>query len=495
MKDKKTTAGSDLFLRIFRATFVAVIIGFLGFYVYTGAVGENPKNPFKLGLDLAGGSRLVYEADLSKNDPAEAPALMQTLRNVIEKRINAFGVAEPAIYVETGSVVSGGEESHRLVVELPGVTDVRQAIDEIGRTPLLEFKLLDLDKALSMQNSSASTSSIPLSLETDENGETKLVGLTDEDGNLTIPTEAEPNMDDIYVETGLTGRYLERAQKNIVSSAQSGTGLMEVIVSLKFTPEGADLFADITRNNVGKSLAIFLDGEMISSPQIREAITGGEASISGNFSNAEAKELADNLSLGALPVPIHLDSVQTVGASLGQEVIDKGVTAGVIGFALTALFLTVWYRLPGLMASLALLAYVVIMLALFQKIPVTLTAAGLAGFIISMGIAVDANVLVFERIKEELRAGKSSKEAIDEAFSRAWTAIRDCNVSGVLSTLVLFWLGSAMVKGFALVFCIGIIVSMFSALVLTRIFMEVLPRVEAKDKTIWSFLINSGLSK
>jgi preprotein translocase subunit SecD len=477
--DQVTNQGAQTFLRIFRVTLLIGFLVWLSFFIYNNTFSENTEKPFKLGLDLAGGSHLIYEADTTGVDPLEIPDLMNTLRDVIERRINVFGVSEPAIYVESSSIVSG-EQHQRLVVELPGVTDVSKAVEEIGRTPLLEFKLVNLE-ALAAQKSISEVSGIGKDGE-----ETKaLVKLS----SSSLEKIGEP-----YIDTGLTGRYLESSRMEF-TGGQSGSVPNEPVVSLNFTKEGSDLFAKITRENVGQQLAIFLDGEMISSPRINEAITGGTAIISGGFNPQEARDLAQNLNFGALPVPIELINTQTIGASLGQEVLQKGVMAGAIGLGIIILFMLLWYRLPGFIAGIALLSYVIIMLALFQLIPVTLTAAGLAGFIISIGMAVDANVLVFERMKEEFKAGKTSRESAREGFNRAWGAIRDSNITSILAAIILFWFGSSLVKGFALVFGIGVLVSMISALVITRTLLMALPEVNKEQSRVWTFLFGSGLSK
>ncbi len=277
------------------------------------------------------------------------------------------------------------------------------------------------------------------------------------------------------------------------AGGNSGQLANEPLVSVQFTDEGGELFADITRANVGEQMGIFLDGELLSAPRINEAITGGTAIISGGFTPDEARELAQNLSFGALPVPIELQSTQTVGASLGAEVLGKGVQAGMLGISLVLIFMVLWYRVPGLVAGIALGSYVILMLALFQFIPVTLTAAGLAGFILSLGMAVDANVLVFERMKEEYRNGKSSREAARIGFNRAWSAIRDGNITSLLSAIILFWFGTSIVKGFALVFGMGVVISMFTAIVVTRTLLVALPDTPSEKKSIWSFLLGSGL--
>jgi preprotein translocase subunit SecD len=471
--------GSTIFLRFFRAFLVLGVLGYLAFFVYGNVVREGANYPFKLGLDLAGGAHLVYEADTSKISPAEVPELMNVLRDVIEKRINTFGVSEPVVYVESSSFVSA-EQHERLVVELPGVTDVAAAVAEIGRTPLLEFKLLDRE-ALDTQ--------------------AQVEALRQENASSGVKFEAvEVNgkaVDSVnpYIDTGLTGRYLESARLEFAGGGQSGQFANEPIVSIKFSSEGGDLFAKITKENVGEQLAIFLDGELISAPRINESIVGGTAIISGNFDPEEARALAQNLSFGALPLPISLASTQTVGATLGKEVLNRGIEAGIIGLSLVVVFMLLWYRLPGLVAIIALLGYIVIMLTLFQIIPVTLTAAGLAGLVISIGMAVDANVLVFERMKEEMLAGKSTEESAKEGFSRAWGAIRDGNVTSILSAVILFWFGTSIVKGFALVFGIGVIASMISAIIVTRTLLMVLPNKKRTDSKLWSFLLSSGLSK
>ena len=467
-----TSPKVDAFLRLFRALAILVAVSGLAFLVYQNATSSDAKHPFKLGLDLAGGSHLVYEADVSTINPIEVPALMEVLRNVIESRINIFGVSEPIVQVEKSSFVSS-EPHQRLVVELPGVTDVGEAVAEIGRTPLLEFKLIDESALANIQAIDIINSSIA-------------------SGSVNISSQVEANKDP-YIVTGLTGRYLKSATLEFTSGG-GGSLANEPIVSIQFTDEGGQLFQKITSENIGARLAIFLDGEIVSSPRINEAISGGQAIISGSFNPETAKELAQNLNFGALPVPITLASTQTVGASLGLDVLQKGMVAGIVGLLTVIGFMILWYRLLGIVAGLALIMYVVIMLGLFQFIPVTLTAAGLAGFILSLGIAVDANVLVFERMKEEYRNGKGSHEAAKVGFARAWFAIRDGNATSILSAIILFWFGTSMVKGFALVFGIGTLVSMFTALTFTRTLLMTLPDTKRVTGGLKSWLFGSGLS-
>lgn len=479
---KQSSEGSQTFLRWFRTVLMLSFIGWIAFAVYQNVITEDSKYPFKLGLDLAGGSHLVYEADTTGVDPLDIPELMNVLRDVIERRVNTFGVSEPIVQVESSSFVTD-TQIERLVVELPGVTDVGEAVAEIGRTPLLEFKLYSAEKA-AQQEALKSLSSLTGS---STGTGSAVIGNVEINGEAI--TDEEP-----FVDTGLTGRYLETASLEFAGGS-GGQLANEPLVAVRFTDEGGKLFADITRSHVGEQLGIFLDGELLSAPVINEAITGGTAIISGSFTPEEARELAQNLSFGALPVPIELQSTQTVGASLGAEVLGRGIDAGMVGLGFVILFMVLWYRLPGLVAGMALLSYIVMMLALFQLVPVTLTAAGLAGFVLSLGMAVDANVLVFERMKEEFKLGVGSRLAAEIGFSRAWSAIRDGNITSLLSAIILFWFGTSMVKGFALVFGMGVIISMLSALVVTRTLLMALPDVRKTDNSLMARLLGSGLQK
>jgi len=266
--------------------------------------------------------------------------------------------------------------------------------------------------------------------------------------------------------TALTGKYLQNAQV----SFDQNMGKPEI--DLQFNEEGAKLFEELTSKNVNKRIAIYLDGQPISAPTVQEAISGGKARITGTFTLEEAKTLVKRLNAGALPVPIKLINQETIGASLGKISLMQSLLAGLIGLLAVAVFMMLWYRLPGLLAVLALLVYTAVVLAIFKLIPVTLTLAGIAGFILSIGMAVDANILIFERTKEELKSGKSLGGAIDEGFKRAWTSIRDSNVSSLITCLILFWLGTSVIKGFALTLAIGIVISLFSAITVTRTFLK-----------------------
>lgn len=433
------------------AIFIIIASLGIGYFVYhSEQVKTGPWSfPFKLGLDLNGGTHLTYKADVSKVAPSDVAASMDSLRQVIERRINLFGVSEPVVQVEQSTIFSSAGE-HKLVVELPGVTDISTAIALIGQTPLLEFKLQKTASSTQTLNTSASS--------------------TD------------------FVDTGLTGRYLKAATLEFDQTTAQPT------VSLAFNDEGTKLFADITRSNVGRVVGIFLDGTPISLPVVRSEIANGKAVISGGFTPTEARQLVQDLNYGALPVPIELIGTQTIGASLGQNALNASVHAGLLSLLLISLFLLVWYRLPGLFASLSLVVYTLIMLALFKLIPVTLTAAGLAGFILSMGMAVDANILIFERMKDELSRGRNLRDAIREGFARAWLSIRDGNLSTIISAVVLFWLSNtALVKGFALVLGLGVIVSMITAISLTRTFLLAVSSATAGK--VATFLYVSGFTK
>ncbi|PIP58466.1 MAG: protein translocase subunit SecD [Candidatus Vogelbacteria bacterium CG22_combo_CG10-13_8_21_14_all_37_9] len=437
-------------------------------------------------MDLSGGSQLIYQADVSKLSPSDIPDAMDALKGVIERRVNVFGVGEPIIQSEQVGI--GASATHRLVVELPGVSDLKQAEGMISQTPSLEFRLERADgpvkdRILAVQKEVQNYLTTEVASGT-------IASIADLEKTITDRFGAETwtliNEDALYVSTGLDGKYLERA------SVQFNQNSINPSIGITFTSEGAKLFAQITEQNIGKSLAIYLDGKQISAPTIRDAIRDGRGEISGQFSLAEAKDLVKNLNLGALPVPISLVSTQTIGATLGTEALAKGIKAGMIGFLIIAIFMILWYRLPGVVAVLSLSIYITIMLAIFKLIPVTLTAAGIAGFILSIGIAVDANVLIFERLKEEINNGKKISEALHDGFSRAWTSIRDSNTATILSSIILFWFGSSLIKGFGLNLAIGVIISMFTAITVTRTFLLALG-FKGESKLV-RFLFSSGLS-
>lgn len=403
-----------------------IVLGVLLAVFIQASQKPNARFPFKLGLDLVGGTELIYRADLSKVSVNDVSTSMDALREVIERRVNIFGVSEPIIQVEQAGLISGNTD-HRLIVELPGVNDTSEAIAMIGKTPILEFRL-----------------------EKDD-----LSSLSEDELNALTADEA-------FISTGITGGLLKNAQLQFNSTTQKP----EIV--LNFNDEGKALFAKVTRENIGKTLAIFLDGQMIQAPVIQDAIENGTAQITGAFDANAAKEVVKQLNYGALPVPIELISQQTIGASLGSAALNAGLKAGIVGFILLSIFLILWYRLPGVVSVVALILYVLISVSLFLLVPVTLTAAGLAGFILSIGMAVDANILIFERMKEELQSGKTLEESMYEGFNRAWLSIRDSNISSMITAVVLFWLGTSAVKGFALTLGLGVAVSMFTAITASR---------------------------
>jgi len=392
------------------------------------------RGPFRLGLDLSGGTHLIYEADVSQIPSSDISTTMNGLRDVIERRVNLFGVSEPK--VETLEV--GG--SHRLVVELAGIKDIKDAIKLIGETPFLEFK---------EQRS-------------------------EEESNLIVEKQKANDPAYLYEDPyfisatpALTGKYLKSAQLSFDPTTY------EAYVSLQFNDEGAQIFEELTTKNIQKVLAIYLDGQPISLPTVQDTISGGKAQITGRFTTDEAKLLVERLNAGALPVPINLVSQQSIGASLGEQSFNLSIKAGIIGLAVVVVFMLVYYHIFGFFASLALLIYTVLSLAIFKLIPVTLTLSGIAGFILSIGMAVDANILIFERSKEERRKGLNKFRAIEEGFNRAWPSIRDSNISTIITCLVLYNFTTSIVKGFALTLLIGVVISMFTAITVTRSFLRV----------------------
>ncbi|MFA7209163.1 MAG: protein translocase subunit SecD [Parcubacteria group bacterium] len=495
------------------------------------------KLKINLGLDLQGGIHLEYKPDLSKIDSSKIDESMQAVQDVIERRVNAFGVAEPTIY----TTKSGSER--RLIVELAGVKDINQAKNLIKETPFLEFKaegpadtskdipqeMLDtlnkqakqkaedlLKKALAgddFAQLARDNSEDPGSK--DNGGDLGFVkkntfvpefdkvlfdgglkdgevygqlvetqfgwhiikkieqrgegdGLEIHSAHILIAKKANPAPKVNYVATGLTGKNLKNATVDFASQ-----GLSEPQVALKFDDEGTKLFAELTKGNIGKSIAIYLDEQIISAPIVQAEITNGEAVITGNFSVEEAKSLVKRLNEGALPVPINLVSQESVDASLGGESLAKSLKAGYIGLGLVVVFMLLYYRFLGLIASFALLVYAGMMVSIFKLSgltpwQITLTLPGIAGFILSIGMAVDANILIFERTKEEIRRGRTILGSLDEGFKRAWTSIRDGNISSIITSLILIELGTGFVKGFAVTLIVGVLLSMFTAVTISR---------------------------
>lgn len=373
------------------------------------------KKPTKLGLDLVGGSRIVLEAQTTDTIAKITPDMMSSLQFAIENRVNALGVAETLVQ-QTGE--------KRLLVEIPNVSDPAKAKEFLGETAELEFKK-------------------PL------------------DGKYGATG---------WISSGLTGKDVKKA---LISTNPGG----QWVVSLEFNDKGTKKFGELTSKMVGQSMAIFFNGELQSAPTIQEPILGGHAQISGGdsgFAYEEAKKMVDLLNAGALPVPAKIIEESLVGPTLGADSIAKSKTAGIIGIGLVMLFMLLYYRLPGFIADIALIIYSILVFAVFKVVPVTLTLAGIAGFILSIGMAVDANILIFERTKEELKAGRTLFTAINAGFDRAFTSIFDSNMTTIITCVILYFLGTSIIKGFALTLIIGVVISMFTAITVTKNFMHLL---------------------
>ncbi|MCX6760170.1 MAG: protein translocase subunit SecD [Candidatus Nealsonbacteria bacterium] len=408
------------------------------------------NKPFKLGLDLQGGTHLVYEADLSNIPKADYSPAMSGLRDIIERRVNMFGVSEPVVQTEEQA------GHHRLIIELAGIKDPAEAIKMIGQTPFLEFK---------EQKSEEEIKKI-----TDKQNEIK--GKTPEE-ILKIP-DYQVAYEDPFLSTGLTGKYLSRADL----SFDPNTSAPEI--SLQFNDEGAKIFEDLTGRNVGKPLAIYIDNVLLSAPVVQTKISGGKAQITGKFTVKEAQDLVKNLNAGALPVPIKMVSQESVGPTLGAASLKQSLFAGILGFIAVVIFMILFYRFPGVLASVALCTYVILALALFKLLSITLTLAGIGGFILSIGMAVDANILIFARMREELKSGKGVSASVEEGFRRAWPSIRDSNINSLIVCGILFTFATSFIKGFALSLSLGIMVSLFSAIFITRVLLIAFlrPRLE-----------------
>jgi len=387
----------------------------------------------KFGLDLSGGTQLVLQADMKDVAAADRASALDGAREVIERRVNFFGVSEPIVQTAIG------QNTHRIVVELPGISDVNQAIALIGQTAQLDFR-----------------------------------EFTKPDASVSATTTYADLMQ-MTKSVGLTGKDLKRAAVTFDTT----TGSPEV--SLQFAADGGKKFAAVTTRLVGKPLGIFLDGMPITMPVVKQEITDGAAVINGTFTQEEAKNLALQLNAGALPVPVSVVQKSTIGASLGQSSVTKSIYAGSVGLIIVAIFMIAQYGWLGFMADLALVVYGLLTYAIFRAIPITLTLPGIAGFILSIGMAVDSNILIFERFKEEKRAGRPWRVAMELGFGKAWDSIRDANFTTLLTCGILYNPGnwdflptSGMVRGFAVTLFIGVIASLFTGIVVTRTFIRVL---------------------
>lgn len=397
---------------------------------------------FHLGLDLQGGTSVTLRADMKGIPSDERDSALESAKTVIENRINLFGVSEPVVQTEMVN------NDYRILVEIPGVTDVNQAVALVGKTAKLTF----------WEGSGTETASQAAQLAT----QSAMLDLK-KGYPIGITSSVGPNAK----ETSLSGNDLKQAA--VTFDPNSG----QPQVQLTFTADGAKKFGDITSNNVGKVIAIALDQQVIEAPTVSQPILGGNAVITGSFTTQQANDLAIQLNAGALPVSLSVLQQQGIGATLGQSSLQASLVAGLLGFLVIIIFMIVLYGRLGVIASVALIIYALTVLSLFRLIPVTLTLAGVAGFILSVGIAVDANILIFERMKEELRRGRTLVTAIDLGFARAWPSIRDSNISSLITSSVLFYFGTSIIRGFAVTFALGIIISMFSAIFVTRTFLQV----------------------
>jgi preprotein translocase subunit SecD len=410
------------------------------------------------GLDLVGGLQVTLEAIENPESPF-SPDAMAAAKGIVESRVNALGVSEPVIQMY-------GER--RIIVELPGLRDPDQAIRTFGQTGLLEF--VDAgDTGIPQGTLITTTIGGPSSVGAAAASVATPVPVVSPTAGITSTTPAGPESK-VY-RSVIQGKHLESAQVGFGEYGQPE-------INFKLKGDGTQLFADYTRANVGKYLAISMDKKIISSPVVQSPITEGSGRITGKFTLEEASGLVIQLKYGSLPIPLRVIENRTVGPTLGQDSVRKSLIGGGIGLMLVILFMIIYYRLPGSLAAVALLIYAASTFALFKLIPVTLTLPGIAGFVLSIGMAVDANILIFERMKEELRSGKTLGAAVEAGFSRAWTSIRDSNVSSLITCAILFWFGynfgASIVKGFALTLAIGILVSLFTAIIVTRTFLRLL---------------------
>ena len=382
----------------------------------------------KQGLDIKGGTQVVLEADMSQIEPEDRSTALESARNIISRRVDLYGVAE------AGIKTSVNQDQYRLLVELPGVDQPQEALDLIGQTARLEFAVPILDP------------------EATSSAEAQVIG---------------------FSATDLTGADLRLSQVTFETQDR------QPAVSIKFKDEGKDKFAQLTREYLNYPLAITLDGDIVTAPTVQSEILNGEAIITGNFSLEEAQHLAIQLNAGALPVPIKVLSQKNVPATLGQQAVTQSLTAGGIGLSLVILFMSIYYGWLGIIASFGLVLYGLYTVALYKLIPVTLTIPGIAGFLLSVGMAVDSNILIFERYKEEIRAGRDWKVALELGFGRAWDSIKDANIATLITGTILFnpldfnFLNtSGSVRGFALTLILGIFISLFTGIVVTRTFLR-----------------------
>ena len=402
-------------------------------------LGKHIKSdfPFKQGLDIQGGMQMVLETDMTEIEEVDRLPALEAVRGIISRRVDLFGISEPVI--QTTQV----NNQYRIIIELPGVSDFNQALNLVGQTAKLDFRLLSPVSTASAVATTSATS--------------------------TASGSGESVTFDTFSATGLSGRQLKRSA--VQFDQQSG----KPVIGLEFAEEGRQLFAAITTAHVGEILAIFLDDMPIATPVISTPIVDGRAVMSGSFTVASAKQLAIQLNAGALPVPVKVLEQRAIGASLGEASIQKSMRAGLIGLVLICLFMILLYGLRGVVATLALVVYAIITIALYKIMGVTLTIPGIAGLLLSIGMAVDANILIFERMKEELRAGETVARALELGFGRAWDSIRDANVATIITSLILinpldfpFLNSSGLVRGFGITLLLGVLIGLFTGIVVSR---------------------------
>jgi preprotein translocase subunit SecD len=417
----------------------------------------------RLGLDLVGGVQALLEADLPANTPIEAGA-MDAATGIVENRVNGLGLTE-------AMVQKAGER--RIVVELPGETDPEKALATIQQTGLLEF----VDMSTISQNEAISLVGSGINTDFGQSSQQSTAPITStQNVTSTLPISQT-------FHTIMTGADLKN-----VNVTTSQTGQYQVAFTL--SSNGAKIFSDFTGAHINDVLAIVVDKKVISTPTIQGAIPNGEGVITGKFTSDEANNLAVQLRYGSLPIPLKVIEIRTVGPTLGQESLKMSLRAGLIGFSIVILFMLLYYRLPGAVADVAIIIYAMITFAIFRFIPITLTLPGIAGFLLSTGSALDANILIFERMKEEMRSGKTLRQSIDLGWKRAWPSIRDSNIATIITCSILFWFGSTygatIVKGFSITLLLGVIVSLFSAIVITRVLMELVTRnFKSKNYSKW----------
>jgi len=452
-----------------------ILLGLVAFYVALPiehpswvknlAVWQQPPEyrslDFKQGLDLRGGTQVLLQARPAADQRITA-ADMEAAKVIVERRVNALGLTEPLVQLQ-------GE--NRVIVEMPGVDDPDQAVQTLKNTGQLEF----------VEIGSSSAPQYPR-IEQGVYVRTTNNDRTPTESELGKTTHPYP---DVVFKTVMTGRDLKNATVVLDQYGKPG-------ISFELTSSGGQIFGDYTRAHVGDILAIILDNVVLSAPRIQGVIPDGRGEITGSFTRAEADSLAVQMRYGALPVPLEVVNRRTIGATLGADSVQASITAGLIGLATVLFFMVVYYRLPGLMAALALVIYALLNLAMYKLIPITLTLPGITGFLLSTGMAVDANILIFERMKEELRWGRPLRSALEAGFSRAWTSIFDSNFSTLITCAILIMFGRTFgaqaVLGFALNLAIGVIISMFTAVTVTRTFLRAIfqgERSEALREKRW----------